>query len=123
MDDFFKFEVRNGLNFAIVADGTFRLGQPGTVEDLIGNGYGTGADYLVVPRACLDAEFCRLRNGMLGEVTQKLINYGLSVVFLGDFSAEIAGSNAFRDYVREANKGRRLLFLASLDDVPPARVR
>ncbi|MCB1516052.1 MAG: DUF4180 domain-containing protein [Hyphomicrobiaceae bacterium] len=117
MSEFWTLEQRNGCNLAFVADPDFRLGQPGSVEDLIGNGFGTGADYLVVTKTQLSEEFCHLRNGILGGVTQKLVNYGLSVIFLGDFAPEITASDAFRDYVREANKGRRFLFLKSLDDL------
>lgn len=48
---------------------------------------------------------------MLGTVTQKFSNYGVRLAIIGDVSDKIAASNALRDYVCEANKGGRILFV------------
>jgi hypothetical protein len=46
-------------------------------------------------------------------------NYRRRLVVLGDVSAFVAGSDAFRDWVREANRGQDVWFLA--DDEELAR--
>jgi len=83
--------------------------------DAMGEAYGEAYDWLAVPRERLLAEFFILRTGLLGAIVQKFVNYQQKVAFIGDFSEEIARSSAFRDYVYEANKGRFVMFLPSVD--------
>jgi Domain of unknown function (DUF4180) len=78
-----------------------------------------GAETIVVPVERLDPDFFRLASGVAGEVAQKFANYRRRLVVLGDVSAFVAGSDAFRDWVREANRGQDVWFLA--DDEELAR--
>ncbi|GAA2090846.1 hypothetical protein GCM10009840_32450 [Pseudolysinimonas kribbensis] len=71
-----------------------------------------GAETIVVPVARLDPDFFRLSSGVAGEVAQKFANYRRRLVILGDVSVYVARSDAFRDWVREVNRGRDLLFVA-----------
>lgn len=80
--------------------------------DLIGDAWGAGASTIVVPVARLDPSFFDLTSGLLGEVTQKFVNYRIRLVVLGDLSEQVAASNAFRDYVREVNTGAEVWFVA-----------
>lgn len=80
--------------------------------DAIGEAWGADASTVVVPVERLDERFFDLRSGVLGEVTQKFVNYRLRLVVLGDVTAHIAASNAFRDYVRETNAGDQVWFVA-----------
>jgi hypothetical protein len=85
--------------------------------DLIGAAYGHHPDWIALPVArCSDAFFA-LRTRVLGDVVQKLVNYGLHVAIVGDVSAWVAASDALRDFVREANRGGQVWFVADLGEL------
>jgi hypothetical protein len=81
------------------------------VTDLIGSAFGESADWVCVPVSRLDPAFFQLRTGVAGEIVQKFANYRLRLAIVGDIGTEIAASPAFRDFVREANRGRDLWFV------------
>lgn len=80
--------------------------------------YAHEADTVVVPVELLPAEFFQLSSGLAGAIVQKFVNYRMGLIVLGDVSAHEAASTSFRDWVREANRGRELRFVpdqAALD--------
>ncbi|MEU9338822.1 DUF4180 domain-containing protein [Streptomyces sp. NPDC048290] len=79
--------------------------------DLIGETYGQEVDLVAVPVERLPDDFFRLRSGVAGAVVQKFVNYRLRLAVIGDISAQIAASDALRDFVRESNRGRHLWFV------------
>ncbi|MGN6326403.1 DUF4180 domain-containing protein [Pseudolysinimonas sp.] len=95
-----------------------RLRSGQDAMDLIATTFGAGgADTVVVPVERLDPDFFRLSTGVAGEIAQKFVNYRRRLVVLGDITAHVAASDAFRDWVREANRGRDIRFVASLDEL------
>ena len=80
--------------------------------DAIGQAWGSDASTIVVPVERLDPGFFDLRTGVLGELTQKFVNYRIRLVVLGDVTGHTQESSAFRDYVRETNGGDQVWFLA-----------
>jgi hypothetical protein len=70
---------------------------------------------IVLPADRLDPSFFELRSGFAGEVLQKMANYRFELAILGDTSAHVQASTAFRDFVREANHGDAVHFCADLD--------
>jgi len=83
-------------------------------RDLIQETFGTDLRMAVVPVERLDPEFFELRTGVAGAFVQKLVQYRLRLVVVGDISALIAASDALRDWVREVNRGRDILFVDDL---------
>ena len=81
---------------------------------LIEEAMGEGARVIAVPVSRLDASFFQLRSGLAGEVLQKMVNYGLKLAVVGDVSAQVAASDAFRDLVVEAERGDSLFFVADV---------
>jgi hypothetical protein len=79
---------------------------------LIGTTWGQEIDVVVVPVARLAPDFFRLSTGLAGDLLQKFVNHRLRLVVLGDVSAFVAQSEAFRDFVREANRGGQVSFVA-----------
>ncbi|MGE3287036.1 MAG: DUF4180 domain-containing protein [Pseudonocardia sp.] len=75
---------------------------------IIGDALGAGAELVTVPVARLTPDFFRLRTGVAGAVVQKFVNYRLRLVIVGD----VAADGALADWVREANRGRELWFVA-----------
>jgi hypothetical protein len=49
---------------------------------------------------------------LAGEITQKIVNYRLTLAVLGDISRHVEASGALRDYVWESNRGDHVWFLA-----------
>jgi Domain of unknown function (DUF4180) len=90
--------------------------------DLIGEAAFSGASVIAVPVSRLGSAFFQLRTGLAGETVQKAVNYRLQLAVIGDISEHLAASNALRDWVREANRGREIWFELSLDSLA-ARLR
>jgi hypothetical protein len=88
--------------------------------DLIGDAMGEGASVIAVPVARLGAALFQLRNGLAGTITQKVVNYRMRLAVIGDVSGFTAASGPVRDWVREANAGRDIWFVA---DVAELRAR
>jgi len=83
-------------------------------RDLIQETFGTDIRLAVVPVERLDPGFFDLRTGVAGAFVQKLVQYQLRLVVLGDISAQTAASDALGDWVREVNRGRDILFVDDL---------
>jgi hypothetical protein len=97
------------------------IDTPRAATDLIGEALFAGASVLAVPVARLGPAFFQLRTGLAGEIAQKAVNYRLKLAVIGDISRHLAASNALRDWLREANRGREIWFEPSLDS-PAARL-
>ena len=85
--------------------------------DFIGDMYVEDAKVIAVPVARLGDGFLTLSTRIAGEVVQKFVNYGIRVVFVGDVSDAVARSDALRDYIREANRGRHVWFVADMAEL------
>ena len=83
--------------------------------DLIQEALVQKASVLVVPVLRFDPAFFQLRSGLAGEFVQKIVNYQLKLVIVGDISAQVAASDALRDFVREANRGHTVFFVSHLE--------
>jgi hypothetical protein len=84
------------------------------VLDVVGQAFGDEAEVVAVPVTRLAPEFAQLASGFAGAVVQKFVNYRLRLVVVGaleDTSGPVA------DWVREANRGRELWFVADLDEL------
>jgi hypothetical protein len=79
-------------------------------SDLIGNAWVDDAVVIAVPVTRLDQSFFDLSSGMLGDVTQKVVNYRLKLAIIGDISVVVAASQPLADYVWETNRGDHIWF-------------
>jgi hypothetical protein len=85
--------------------------------DIIRAAWGYQAKLVAMQADWLGDDFFRLSTRVAGEVVQKLLDYGLRVVIVGDISARVAASDALRDWVRECNRGRQVWFVNDLDEL------
>ena len=83
-------------------------------RDVIQETFGTGIELAVVPIERLDPDFFVLRTGVAGFFVQKLVQYRLRLAVIGDISTHVAASDALRDWVREVNRGRDILFVPDM---------
>lgn len=82
--------------------------------DVIGDAFGAEAEIVAVPVERLDPAFTRLASGVAGAIVQKFVNYRLRLVVVGALDET---SGPVDDWVREANRGRELWFVADLDEL------
>jgi hypothetical protein len=100
----------DGIFFRVEENGVL-LGSEQSALELVGAGYGSGTEMMVIPVARFEAEFFRLGSGLAGAFIQKLQNYGYRLVVLGDISAQAARSEALAAFVRETNTRGHHLFV------------
>lgn len=103
-------EGRIGATPAAVLSAGVRLSTPRDISDLIGAMFSHPDAVLVLPVAQIDPAFFDLSTGLMGEMAQKLVNYGHRAAILGDTAAAERDSRAFRAFVAESNRGGRLVF-------------
>jgi hypothetical protein len=97
--------------------GAMLLADAGEGRDLVEAAMNEGARLVAVEAASIDPTFFQLRNGIAGEVLQKMVNYGFQFAVVGDVSAHVAASEALRDFVVECNRGREIFFVADLKEL------
>jgi hypothetical protein len=85
--------------------------------DIVGEAWTHRARVVALSAEWLGDDFFRLSTRVAGEVVQKLQDYQLRVVVVGDIARRTAESGALRDWVRECNRGRQVWFVASLEDL------
>ena len=85
--------------------------------DLIGEAFHARSQITVIPVARLDEDFFRLRTGVAGAFVSKFVQYHVKLVIFGDISAYLAESEALRDFVREANRGKDFWFVSTREEM------
>lgn len=85
--------------------------------DLIGEALRQGAELVLIPTSRLDPDFFELRTGVAGAIVQKFVIYRRRLVIVGDISELVAESVSLRDFVREANRGKDIWFVADQDEL------
>lgn len=101
-----------GLNlFLAAADGP-ALASEQDALDLLGETYGTDTDVIVVPAVRFAPAFFDLSSRLAGHFFQKLQNYRMRLVILGDISVHVARSQALADFISETNRSGHHLFAA-----------
>ena len=93
------------------------ISTPDDATDLVASAWSHQAELVAVPLERLDPKFFKLKTGLAGEITQKLVNYRLRLAVVGDISAHAAKSDALRDYVRESNRADHVWFVESEADL------
>lgn len=93
----------NGLNLFFVAAEGPSLSSEQDALDLLGETYGTDTDVIVVPASRFAPEFFDLSTKLAGHFFQKMQNYRMRLVILGDISQHF-GSKALTDFVGETNR-------------------
>lgn len=93
------------------------VASPEDVLDLVAQLWGLAdqVDRLALPVSRLDPAFFDLRTGLAGAVLQKLVQYQVPIVVLGDLAEHEARSASFAAFVTESNAGRHVWFARDLD--------
>lgn len=116
-----KIHERQGHTIAEVLGDEVYLRDGQDVLGIFAELYGSETVGLILHENQLDPAFFKLRTGVAGDIVQKFANYQMCVAIVGQFAAY--QSQAVRDFIYEANKGRLVYFTASLDDALERLVR
>lgn len=79
--------------------------------DIVGDAFGMEASVAVVPAARFRPEFFDLSTRLAGDFVQKLVNYRIQLIILGDISSFVEVSESLRAFVAESNRGRHIWFV------------
>lgn len=94
-----------------------RIETAAQANDLIGEAWAHDASWVAVPVDGFAPEVFQLKTRILGEITQKFVNYRLGLAIVGDIPEALLLSQALQDYIREANQGANIWFVASFEDL------
>lgn len=108
---------RGGTRVLLCAADGPRLATEQDAVDLLAEAFSQQVDLVVLPVARLAERFFDLRSGFAGQVVQKFVQYRRRIAIVGDIDAHVAASNALRDYVTEANRGREVWFLRDIAEL------
>ena len=86
------------------------FGDANSAREIVEEALGERASLIAVPVGRLGDAFFQLRTGVAGEMLQKAANYRLRFAVIGDVSAHVAASDAFRDLVVESERSESLYF-------------
>lgn len=104
-------QVLNGVSLILLeAEGPLLAGEADAL-DIVGQTYGTAAQAVVIPVGRLSPSFFKLSTRQAGAFIQKLQNYRLRVIIVGDISTLVAESKSLADFVRETNRTGHHLFV------------
>jgi len=109
-------EWHGGRILEYPADGS-PLGNVSSSLQMIAAARCQGAEWIAVPKERLGDEFFLLRNGIAGEVLQKLVIYQLRIAIVGDIATLSAASKALHDFVVECNRGTNVWFVRDLEEL------
>jgi len=84
------------------------------VNALISEAWSANAPTVAIPIECLPEEFFQLRSGLAVAMSQKLVNYRITVAFVGDIDGRLGDSAPFADFIRDCNRGRWIWFVDSM---------
>jgi hypothetical protein len=107
----------NGLKvFEVPAQGPeLRTGRDAV--DIMSAASEKRAALILIPVQRLGDDFFDLRTQIAGEIAQKFSMYGARVAILGDIRQRVEQSKSLAAFVSEANRGDRLWFVESLEEL------
>ena len=71
--------------------------------------YETGLSRVIIDKEILTEDFFNLSNKIAGNILQKVINYNMKLVIIGEFS--MYDSTALGDFIFECNSGKDIFFV------------
>lgn len=98
--------------------GTLALFQEGEIclEDpnsFLETAYSTSSETMVFHKSNFHEKFYDLKSGFAGEILQRIANYKLRLIILGDFSKY--NSKNFQDFIYESNQNGKTIFASDLE--------
>lgn len=96
--------------FALFNEDEICLEDPNSFLETV---FSTASETIVFSEKNFHQKFYDLKSGFAGEILQKITNYKLRMIVLGDFSQY--DSKSFRDFIYESNQNGRVIFVSDLE--------
>jgi len=109
-----NFHYRNNTKVAVLNDVNIIISSSQDAVNILGEAGFEECNSIIVNEKNLHTDFFDLRSGLAGEILQKFSNYRFKLAIIGDFS-KYKNKN-FQDFVRESNKGNRILFVENINE-------
>lgn len=93
------------------------IGNYRDAVELIGEAAANKAEVVALPSERLAPAFFDLKTQVAGEMVQKFSIYGVRLAIVGDISKAAGSSTAFRDFVRESNRGHTIWFVENFESL------
>ena len=109
-----KIHDLNGIRIAEVISEGILIQNPQDGLQLFVDLYYQDFGKMIVYAKNITPDFFDLKNGMAGEILQKVSNYRIHLAIIGDFSGYTGKS--IRDFMYESNKHQQVNFVSSLEE-------
>lgn len=97
-------------SIAIVDNGELRIDDCTSFLEIV---HSIAHDTIVLYKENFPEKFYDLKSGFAGEILQRVANYNLRLIVLGNFSNY--NSKNFKDFVYESNKKGKVIFVDKLE--------
>lgn len=111
----FKIHKHNQTQIAELVSIEVQIDSVQDALDLMGNAGYQGARKIIVKEDQLSPEFFDLKTRLAGDILQKFSTYNVPLAIVGEFTKY--QSDSLRDFIRESNRNRRILFVDSIEKV------
>ena len=103
------------LRILVVGDDSHLYDIKNHIHELITEAWSQHASTIAIPVDCLPQEFFQLRSGVAVAMSQKLVNYRITVAFLGEIARMVQDSVSFADFIRVCTRGRSIWFVNDMN--------
>lgn len=101
--------IRGSNDIAVINDKSLVINDVQETIDLIADIlYGERIDHILIYGHNFSDAFYNLKTGLLGDITQKFINYNVKVTIIVDY--ERFRSTSLNAFIKESNRGNHLFF-------------
>ena len=107
-------EELGGHRLLVVGEHGHLFDLKSQVNQLITRAWAQSVSTIAIPVDCLPEEFFQLRTGVAVGMSQKLVNYRITVAFVGDIAGRVLDSQPFGDFIRDCNRGRWIWFVRDM---------
>jgi hypothetical protein len=102
----------------LVVGGEAHFGDIKThVNRLITEAWSQHVSTIAIPVDCLPDDFFQLRSGVAVSISQKLVDYRITVAFVGSIADKLLDSQPLGDFIRDCNRGRWIWFVEDMREL------
>jgi hypothetical protein len=106
-----------GARILVVGDRVHFADIKTHVNDLITQAWSRSVSTIAIPIDCLPEEFFQLRSGIAVSISQKLVNYRITIAFVGNIADKLLDSQPLGDFIRDCNRGRWIWFVDDMREL------
>jgi len=100
---------KNNVNIAVISSEDVIVNNAQDALDLmVLIWYDYNCDKIIINKKNIIEDFFDLKNGIAGEIMQKVINYEMALAIVGEF--EQYSSKSVKSLIYESNKGNKIIF-------------